>query len=768
MKNIFSTFLWYVLFLPLVFTQKQTGFVCEMVNEKIIKIKYLSTNPDFQFLASDAVLLPAKGPCTLCQEEPDRVYIPSLDLTVISRPEGNGFITTLQEDEEIYGGGGRALPVNRRGYTFPLDNHPWYAYGYGADHLNFSVPFFISSKGYGLFFDNPSKGHADIGKTNKNIFDLRCSGGALELYIIIGDVSQVLSSYHALTGFQEMVPKWSMGLFLSRFGYTSEKNVKSVTRKMEKKGFPFDAVIFDLFWFGDSIKSTMGNLDWVNKKAWPDPEKMISGFMKKNRKTILITEPYVLTTSLEYKNAKPFLAKNINGESYQLPHFYFGKGGLLDIFRKDSKEWFLSKYQKQMDIGVAGWWGDLGEPESHPEDLYHNLSERGGPSLVPSSFVHNLYGHEWTKMLYQYYKENNPNYKLFNLNRAGFGGSQRFGIIPWTGDVSRSWDGLKAQVPLLCGMSLSGIPYIHSDAGGFAGGEKDPELYTRWFQFSVFTPILRPHGTAVYDIDPGAVSYPSEPALIGKEWESVLKKFSFLRYEMLPHNYNLSYKHYRFGYPLIAPMVYYFPGDTQVKGFENQFFWGSDILVAAVVEKGKNNIELYLPEAHQWYTFQSSHFDQKLMKMSGKNTMKIDINHLPVFVKEGAFLVLSGSKKGNTTKDFDTEHIEVHYYYSAENSDSEWYDDIGDNRLAFTSGKFDLLKFNANHTGTTSNIKISTGNKTDLGWRKERKITLFVHGLENFHAVISDSKKVSSNKNGGYTFVMRRNEDITLELKKKE
>jgi oligosaccharide 4-alpha-D-glucosyltransferase len=768
MKNIIATILLSVLILPLVFSQGKHGFVCEMVNESTIKIKYISTDPNHQFLASDAVVLPSDGECSMCQVETDRIYIPFIDLTVLARPDGKGFITTLQDDEEIYGGGGRALPVNRRGYAFPLDNHPWYGYGYGADHLNFSVPFFISSKGYGLFFNNPSKGHADIGKTNKNIFDIKCTGGALELYIMLGNISQVLASYHNLTGHQEMLPKWSMGLFLSRFGYISEKNVQQIARKMDKKGFPYDAIIFDLFWFGDSIKSTMGNLDWVNKKAWPDPKKMIAGFTKNDRKTILITEPFVLATSLEYKNSKPFLSTNVNGEPYQLPHFYFGKGGLIDIFRKDSKDWFLTKYQKQMDIGVAGWWGDLGEPESHPEDLCHNLSDIGGHPLTPSGVVHNLYGHEWTKMLYQYYREKDPHYKLFNLNRAGFAGSQRYGIIPWTGDVSRSWDGLKAQLPLLSGMALSGIPYIHSDAGGFAGGEKDPELYTRWFQFSVFTPILRPHGTAVYEIDPGAVSYPSEPALIGKEWESVLRKYSHLRYEMLPYNYNLSFRHFRYGTPLMAPMIYYFPDDKEGKKYENQFFWGKDMLVASVLEKGKKRLELYLPEIHQWYSFQSSSNPQKLVKMSGKQTLDIGINHLPVFVKEGSFIVLTGNKKGKTTKDYDSDNIEIHYYFCPENSESEWYDDKGDDRLAFSSGQYDLLQFNAIHEREKSKIKIVTVNKKDPGYRKERTISLFVHGFNSEPEIYCNGKNLPASKNGGYKIHFNRNQEYTLELVKKD
>jgi oligosaccharide 4-alpha-D-glucosyltransferase len=200
-----------------------------------------------------------------------------------------GFNITLAEDEKIFGGGERALPLNRRGYKFPLYNNPWYGYSNGADALNFSVPFFTSSKGYGLFFDNASKGYVDIGKTDSNVFEAGFSSGELNVFVIFGkDYKEILSSYFKLTGTQPLPPRWAMGNFMSRFGYTSEAQTKEIAGKMKKENIPFDAIIFDLFWFGDSIKRTMGNLDWVNKTAWPNPKKMIGDFNKQNIKTVLI------------------------------------------------------------------------------------------------------------------------------------------------------------------------------------------------------------------------------------------------------------------------------------------------------------------------------------------------------------------------------------------------------------------------------------------------------------------------------------------------
>src|SRR5262249_6928845 len=144
-----------------------------------------------------------------------------------------------------------------------------------------------------LFFNNVSKGYIDIGKTDPAILESGACSGALSVYIITGkDFPEILSSYHRLTGTQPLPPRWAMGNLMSRFGYTSEAQVEEIAGKMKENKIPFDAVIFDLFWFGDSIKGTVGNLDWVNKQKWPDPKKMIAGFKKDHVNTVLVTEPY--------------------------------------------------------------------------------------------------------------------------------------------------------------------------------------------------------------------------------------------------------------------------------------------------------------------------------------------------------------------------------------------------------------------------------------------------------------------------------------------
>ncbi len=311
----------------------------------------------------------------------------------------------------------------------------------------------------------------DIGNKNSNILEAGFTSGELTYYVINGkNPHEILHRYSELVGRQPIPARWVFGNLMSRFGYRSEEQLMGILAKMKEEKFPVDAVILDLFWFGDSIKNTLGNFDWVNTEKWPDPVRMIANLKEQGIKTVLITEPYVLEGTKNHAVSKNYHAVDGNGKPYSLSNFYFGDGGLLDLFRKDAQDWFWTKYKAQIEKGIAGWWGDLGEPETHPADMHHNLKDFGFQRLFRSGEVHNIYGHYWNKMLFDKYQQDYLSVRLFNLNRSGYAGSQRYSIFPWSGDVARKWSGFQAQLPIMLGMSISGVPYIHSDAGGFAMG----------------------------------------------------------------------------------------------------------------------------------------------------------------------------------------------------------------------------------------------------------------------------------------------------------
>ena len=626
-----------------------------------------------------------------------------------------GFRFVLAPGEKITGTGERSLPVNRRGFKLNLYNNPSYGYSTNADNLNYSVPFILSSEGYAIFFDNPSKGYVDIGKNNKDLLEYGASSGKLEFYIIPGkNADEILRKYHALTGRQPIPARWVLGNLMSRFGYRSQAQVMETVSLMQKENIPVDAVILDLFWFGDSIKGTLGNLDWTNKKAWPDPQGMISQLKNKGINTVLITEPFVLKSTPNYEPSKKFHAVDSAGNPFLLTDFYFGNGGLLDIFKTQTQDWFWSKYKKQIDIGVAGWWGDLGEPEKHPAGIYHDLKDLGFKRLFAADEVHNIYGHYWDKMLFDKYEKEYPAVRLFNLNRSGYAGSPRYGVFPWSGDVSRSWEGLQAQLPLMIGMSMSGVPYIHADAGGFAGGEGDKELYTRWLQFAAFTPVFRPHGTAFGDLVPGVKDIPSEAALYDDPYKSIVRSYIQLRYKLLPYNYTLAYEQAKLGKPLVRPLFYYNNADSNLYKATNQFMWGDAFLIAPVLQKGIITQDIYLP-AGNWYHLFSGY------KTAGKKwiTEKLSLNDIPVYVKEGSFVPMFISKTPvKNTEEYKGKEITIAYYPSAQKSTYTLYDDDGHTNKTLQNGNYELIHFTGKQTGKNIFITIQPGITKMLQQRK--------------------------------------------------
>ena len=653
--------------------------------------------------------------------------------------ENRGFRFSLRPDEMIFGTGERSIPLNRRGYKVPLNNAPAYGYSLNAEALNFSVPFILSNLHYAIFFDNPSKGFLDIGKTDPKILEYSVTSGELSFYIIPGEnYEAIIENYHSLTGTAPLPPRWAMGNLMSRFGYRDEKQTKDIIAQMKKDSVPFDAVIFDLFWFGDSIKNTLGNLSWVNKTAWPDPKKMISDFKKEGKKKIPIAEPFVLKTSLNYEESKSLLATDSAGNPYTLQEFYFGKGGIIDIFRKDAQQWFYKKYKAQMDIGVTGWWGDLGEPENHPADVYHDLKDFGFKRKFGSGEIHNIYGHYWSKMLEENFKKDYPGERLFHLNRSGYAGSPRYSSFPWSGDVSRSWEGLKAQLPLMQGMSISGIPYIHSDAGGFAGGNGDQDLYVRWLQFAAFTPIYRPHGTALGSLDANAKDIPSEAALWPEPAKRLAKNAAMMRYQWLPYNYNLTYLQTKYGKPLVTPMFFLNEKDSNLYKAGEQYMWGDEVMVVPITDSGQAVKKIYLPDG-TWTDMSNM---QSYTGPHWVTDSSITMEAIPVFVKEGSFIPLM--PRMQSTAEYNSKTLSIIYFPSGKQSQYNLYEDDGSDANAIKNKQFEITNFRSSGLKPVTTITISSNGEYYNGRSAGRKMILTIPGLRQSPKEIKINGKLHS------------------------
>jgi len=269
----------------------------------------------------------------------------------------------ISSDEVLYGGGARALGMNRRGNKLALYNRAQYGYETRAELMNFCIPLVLSSNLYAVHFDNPAIGYLDLDSKKNNTLEYETISGRKTYHVIVGNSwEELVLNYTDLTGKQPLPPRWVFGNFSSRFGYRSQEQVEKTIKRFEDDKIPVDAIILDLYWFGKTIQGTMGNLDW-DKDTFPNPEKMIADLNAKGVKTVLITEPFILTTSSKWQETvdKKVLATVKDG-SPATWDFYFGNTGIVDIFKPEGKDWFWNIYKKLINQGVAGLWGDLGEP----------------------------------------------------------------------------------------------------------------------------------------------------------------------------------------------------------------------------------------------------------------------------------------------------------------------------------------------------------------------------------------------------------------------
>ena len=646
-----------------------------------------------------------------------------------------GFRFHLNDTEKLLGGGERVLGMDRRGHSFPLYNRAHYGYTTQSEQMNFSIPAVMSSEKYIVLFDNSAKGYMDLAKKEDNILAFSAVAGRMAYIIFAADTyPKLLNNYVDVTGKQPLPPRWSLGNYASRFGYRSEAEVRATVNKFIDLDFPLDALVLDLYWFGKDIKGHMGNLAW-DKATFPAPEKMISDINAQGVKTILITEPFILSTSGKWQDAikHEALAKDEHGNAKQFD-FYFGNTGLVDVFNDKGQQWFNRIYQKLHNQGVAGWWGDLGEPEVHPSDTLHTLNDG---TVVNADAIHNVYGHQWAKMVFDNQLKMSPNERPFILMRSGFAGSQRYGMIPWTGDVSRSWDGLKPQVELSLQMGVLGMAYTHSDLGGFAGGEVfDQAMYIRWLQYGVFQPIYRPHGQD--NIAPEVIFH-------DKRTQDILRKFIKLRYKLLPYNYTLAYQNSTTGMPLMRPL--FFENEVEESTFDNasSYLWGDAFLVTPVVTSNVNSVAINLPSGVWFDYFPDKNKPSK--KYQGNKTLNMPtrLETLPVLVRAGSFIPMIEDIQ--STQDYDVSKLTLHYYAdkSVSEANYEMYEDDGKTHQAIDKGLFELLQFSAKQQKHLSiNLK-----RTSKGYKEmpnERTITLVIHNITQAPNKVTLNNTVLNNK----------------------
>ncbi len=591
----------------------------------------------------------------------------------------------------LYGAGERGHRPTLNGDTLTMYNRQNYGYTKNdprISQMGISVPYFASDRGFGILFDDYNRASLTLGDT---ITYESATPRALSYYFINSpakDLADVAANYSQLTGLQPLPPFWSLGYITSKYGYHNQQEALGAIDSLKTRGYPVDGIVLDLYWYG--VESDMGRLAW-DSVQWPDHKAMLDELKAKGVNLIPISQPYVnkkgAIDNYNFLSERSMLARDAEGNTHDVTT-WVGDAGMLDVSNPETRDWLWSRYSDLTADGIAGWWGDLGEPEVHPESIRHANGQT-------ATEYHNVYGNEWSRLIYEGLRRDYPDMRPILLMRGGTAGLQRYGVVPWTTDVSRSWGGFGPQVNLMLSAGLSGLGYMSSDIGGFAVDREhplDPELYVRWLQMGTFTPTLRTHA----QLKPEPYHYP--------EMEKISKEWIKMRYQWLPYNYTLAYENSRYGLPLARPLN--FRGDNEGDDYaavNDEYLWGDEVLVAPVMtDKARQRTVLF--PAGEWISWWNPTQKYK----GGKSyTVAAPLDKMPLFVKAGSFIP-QYERPIENVEQYDPTFLSVRYYASPQKSEYTLFEDDRKSPTSIEDGEYALIKFEADRKDGATEIRIST------------------------------------------------------------
>jgi alpha-glucosidase (family GH31 glycosyl hydrolase) len=580
------------------------------------------------------------------------------------------------------------------------------------NQMNITVPLFVSSRGYGVLFDDYAA--ASLVMSNPITYSTE-NRAPISYYFIYGKgtIEGVTKEYTALTGRQSLPPFWALGYITSKYGYRTQAETLGVIDTLKTQGYPVDGVVLDLYWYGQ--ETDMGRLEW-NKQQWPDHKQMLADLKKEGVNAVIISQPYINKIgALDNYNqlaANGLLTKDANGNINDVTT-WVGEAGMFDVANPATRRWLSERYRTLTDEGVAGWWGDLGEPEVHPETIVHANGETARE-------YHNVYGNVWSSIIYDLFRNEYPNTRLMTLMRGGTAGLQRYSVFPWSTDVSRSWGGLQPQVKIMLNSGLSGLGYMSHDVGGFAVDSlnaKKPELYVRWLQLGTFSPILRTHAQLYAE----PYQYP--------EYAPILLDLVKTRYRWLPYNYTLAYENATSGYPLVRPLNFESTAaDSLLDNVTDQYLWGNEVMVAPVIQEGARSRSVVIPSG-TWIDY-----NHPTVTYTGPKTITYDapLDVLPLFVRNGAFIPQADYEMQNTG-DYNPSLYTVLYYPRGEVSSSyTLFEDDRTSTNSISTGNYALINFKGVANNSTITITADVEGYYP-GMPSERTITFTLPGISSAH-----------------------------------
>ncbi len=538
---------------------------------------------------------------------------------------------TLKPGERIYGLGEKNGSIDRVGGLFRMWNSDKPCYQVHEDPLYKSIPFFMSSEGYGIYFDNTHKTAFDFTAGEDGYYSFSAPGGDMVYYFIYGpSLKQILTAYTELTGKAIMPPSWAFGFAQSRGLLTNESLTREIADGYRKRQIPCDIIYQDIGW-----TEHLQDFEW-RAGSYDDPVRMIEELESQGFKLIVSQDPVVSKNNRsqwEEADALGYFVKDIRtGASYDMPWPWGGNCGLVDFTHPGVAEWWGSLQQKAVDAGVRGFWTDMGEPAWSNEEATDRLNMQHAAGMHDE--IHNVYGLTWDKVVTEQFEKRNPGSRIFQMTRAGFSGMQRY-TFGWSGDagngneVTAGWGQLAAQLPMAISAGLGIIPFWSCDISGYCGDIEDheamSELYIRWMQIGAFNPLSRIHHEGNNAV---------EPWLFGEEAEEICKKNIEDKYRLFPYIYSYAREAYDRGWPLIRPMVLEYPDDAETFDLSSQFMFGEELLVAPVTEEGAAYKRIYLPQG-EWIDL-----NNKQSIYPGKQWIELptSLAVIPVFVRKGSII----------------------------------------------------------------------------------------------------------------------------------
>lgn len=463
-----------------------------------------------------------------------------------------------------------------------------------------SVPFAVSSLGYGFLWHNPAIGEVTFGE-NRTTWRAD-SSRQLDYWITCGDTPREISlHYAAATGFAPLMPEYGLGFWQCKLRYWNQEQLLSVAREYKRRGLPVDVIVCDFFHW-----PRMGDYRF-DPEFFPDPQGMARELREMGIELMVSVWPQVALTSENYPEMlqQGLLVRAEYGE--QIGMRFVEDSMFFDATNPRARRYVWDKCkQNYFDKGVRLFWLDEAEPEYGTYDFkaYRYF-------LGSNQQVGNVYPQRYARGFYEGLSASGVERPLCLL-RCAWAGSQRYGALVWSGDVMSTWEDFRKQVCAGLSMGFAGIPWWTTDIGGFHGGNPDDpdfrELLVRWFQWACYCPVMRLHGDR----------RPAQPVLradgtpclnsgadnevwsFGEEAYPILVKYMRRREALRPYVRGLMLQAHETGAPLLRAMFYAFPGEAALDGLKDQYMFGEEYLVAPVLTPGARSRDVVLPGGWRW------------------------------------------------------------------------------------------------------------------------------------------------------------------------